>query len=57
MCVGSHFAMQEMKAIAAAVYTRFETRVVDDGGVEQGDGYTVGPKGGRLVLGFERVEG
>lgn len=47
--------MGEIKAIVAAVYARFETRVVDDGGVEQGDGYTVGPKGGRLVLGFERV--
>jgi len=56
MCVGSHFAMQEMKLIVAAVYTNFATRVVDDGGVEQGDGYTVGPRGGRLVLGFERVE-
>lgn len=48
--------MQEMKLIVAAVYTNFATRVVDDGGVEQGDGYTVGPRGGRLVLGFERVE-
>ncbi len=55
MCVGSHFAMQEMEAVAAAVYARFETWVVDDGGVGQGDGYTVGPRGGRLVLGFRRV--
>jgi len=80
MCVGSNFAMQEMKAIVAAVYSNFRTSALDDGGVEQGDGYTgelvylsfflvcveedelifgalAGPKGGKVVLGFERVRG
>lgn len=56
MCVGSHFAMQEMKLITAAVYTNFETAVVDDEGIEQVDAYTAGPKAGRLILGFRRVE-
>lgn len=43
-----------MKVVTAAVYSRFRAYVVGDEGVEQGDGYTVGPKG-RVVLGFENV--
>ncbi|KAL8703388.1 MAG: hypothetical protein Q9201_003417, partial [Fulgogasparrea decipioides] len=55
MCVGSNFAMQEMKLIVAAVYSNFRTRIVDDGGIEQMDAYTAGPRGNKLVLAFERV--
>ncbi|KAL9036907.1 MAG: hypothetical protein Q9214_005932 [Letrouitia sp. 1 TL-2023] len=55
MCVGSNFAMQTMKFIVASVYSNFRTRIVDDGGIEQMDAYTAGPKGKRLVLAFERV--
>ena len=57
MCIGSNFAMQEMKLIVAAVYSNFRTRmIVDDGGrIEQVDAYTAGPRGNRLVLAFERV--
>ncbi len=57
MCVGSHFAMQEMKLIVAAVYTNFETVVVDDVGIGQVDAYTAGPRAERLILRFKRVEG
>ena len=44
-----------MKVVVAAIYTNYRTSVVDDEGIEQGDGYTVGPRSGRLVLRFERV--
>ncbi|KAI4200576.1 MAG: hypothetical protein LQ350_003823 [Teloschistes chrysophthalmus] len=55
MCVGSNFAMQEIKLTVAVVYSNFRTRIVDDGGIEQLDAYTAGPSGKRLVLAFERV--
>ncbi|OHF00242.1 cytochrome P450 [Colletotrichum orchidophilum] len=45
MCVGSNFAMNEMKLIAAAIWTNFTTHVVDDAGIEQDDTYTARPIG------------
>ncbi|KAF4781047.1 cytochrome P450 [Colletotrichum scovillei] len=56
MCVGSNFAMNEMKLIAAAIWTNFTTHVVDDTGIEQDDTYTARPVGERLILRFEHVE-
>ncbi|KAI9729644.1 MAG: hypothetical protein M1818_008447 [Claussenomyces sp. TS43310] len=55
MCVGSNFAMHELKLVAAAIYTNFTTHVVDDEGIEQMDGYTCGPKSNKLSLRFEKV--
>ncbi|KAL9612972.1 MAG: hypothetical protein Q9167_002449 [Letrouitia subvulpina] len=55
MCVGSNFAMQEMKLIVASVYSNFRTSIVDDSGIEQMDAYTAAPRGKTLVLKFERV--
>ncbi|KAI4226001.1 MAG: hypothetical protein L6R36_003500 [Xanthoria steineri] len=55
MCVGSNFAMQELKYVTAAVYTNFTTTVVDDTGIEQEDGYTTGPRGNQLTLKFTRA--
>ena len=55
MCVGSNFAMQEMKLIIAAIYSNFSTGIVDCEGVEQIDAYTAGPRSNRLILGFEKV--
>ncbi|KAI9806083.1 MAG: hypothetical protein M1833_004490 [Piccolia ochrophora] len=55
MCVGSNFAMHELKSVAAAIYLNFMTSVVDDEGMEQSDAYTAPPKGKRLVLKFEKV--
>ncbi|KIH94192.1 unspecific monooxygenase [Sporothrix brasiliensis 5110] len=37
MCIGSHFAMQEIKAIIAAIYSRFKTLVVDDSSMDPDD--------------------
>ncbi|KAI9741288.1 MAG: hypothetical protein M1834_003005 [Cirrosporium novae-zelandiae] len=55
MCIGSNFAMNSMKHAIAAIYTNFTTSIIDDEGIEQEDGYTVGPRGNKLVLKFERV--
>jgi len=57
MCVGSHFAIHEIKLVVAAVWSNFETGIVDDEGIEQMDGYTCGPRSNRLVLSFKRVHG
>ncbi|CAN8097683.1 unnamed protein product [Discula destructiva] len=55
MCIGSNFAMHEMKLLAAAVYTNYMTHIVDDTGIEQGDGYTGRPAGEQLWVRFEKV--
>lgn len=45
----------EMKLIIAAVYSNYTTHILDDGGIEQGDGYTGRPASEQLWLRFERV--
>lgn len=45
-----------MKLTLAAIYSNFTSYVVDDGGIEQEDGYTCGPKGEKLILRFEKVK-
>ncbi|KAL8997328.1 MAG: hypothetical protein Q9169_003362 [Polycauliona sp. 2 TL-2023] len=55
MCVGKNFAMQELKYVTAAVYTNFTSTIIDDTGIEQEDGYTVGPKGYQLTVKFVRA--
>jgi cytochrome P450 len=57
MCVGSHFAMQEMKLLLAAIYTNYTTSIIDDTGIEMIDAYVSGPKGNQLTLRFERADG
>ncbi|KAG9238000.1 cytochrome P450 [Amylocarpus encephaloides] len=56
MCVGSNFAMHQIKLVVAALYTNFRTYIVDDEGIEQEDGYTCGPRGNKLILRFEKAE-
>ncbi|KAI4603981.1 hypothetical protein KJ359_000103 [Pestalotiopsis sp. 9143b] len=55
MCLGSNFAMYEMKLLVAAVYSNFATYIVNDDGIEPTDGYTAHPKSGQLWLRFERI--
>ena len=55
MCIGSHFAIQELKLLTAAVYRNFVTEVVDDEGMEQVDEYIARPKGEKLILRFRCV--
>ena len=45
----------EIKLVIAAVYSNFRTHIVNDDGIEQTDGYTVGPASNQLSLGFEKV--
>ncbi|KAJ8071021.1 hypothetical protein OCU04_001370 [Sclerotinia nivalis] len=54
-CFGRHFAIYTMKALIAAVYIEFETRVVDGSGMEQSDGFIAGPVGEKVLLRFHRV--
>ncbi|MCJ1463231.1 hypothetical protein MMC07_001836 [Pseudocyphellaria aurata] len=54
MCIGSNFAMQQMKFIIAAVYTNYTTHIIDDAAIEQQDAYTALPRG-NLLLRFQRV--
>ncbi|PBP27886.1 cytochrome P450 family protein [Diplocarpon rosae] len=56
MCVGSNFAVHEIKLVLAAVYSNFRTHIVNDEGIEQEDGYTCGPRSNKLILRFERIE-
>lgn len=44
-----------MKLITAAVYSNYTTQIVDDTGIEQGDGYTGRPASEQLWLRFERA--
>lgn len=55
MCIGSHFAVVALKLCAAALYTGYETVVVDDAGIEQEDAFLAGPRGEKLVLGIRAV--
>ncbi|EEP81715.1 conserved hypothetical protein [Uncinocarpus reesii 1704] len=56
MCVGSNFALQEMKLVVAAIYSNYTTTIVDDDGIEAIDAYTVRPTSNRLVLEFHRAD-
>jgi unspecific monooxygenase len=44
-----------MKLILASIYANYATRIIDDEGIEQADGYSTGPKGNKLILQLERV--
>ncbi|KAF2178211.1 cytochrome P450 monooxygenase-like protein [Zopfia rhizophila CBS 207.26] len=55
MCVGSHLAVYQMKYIVAALYSNFETHIIDDTGIEQSDAYTAPPKSGKLMIRLEHV--
>jgi cytochrome P450 len=56
MCLGSNFALQEIKLVMAAVYTNYTTTVVDDEGIEQDLADFISlPKGRKLVLRFSPI--
>ncbi|KAL2848030.1 cytochrome P450 [Aspergillus pseudodeflectus] len=56
MCLGSNFALQEIKLVMAAVYTNYTTSIVDDEGIEQDfEEFISLPKGRKLVLKFHHV--
>ncbi|KAL9113228.1 MAG: hypothetical protein Q9227_002563 [Pyrenula ochraceoflavens] len=55
MCIGSNLAMQEMKLWLAALYSNYETELVDDEGIEAIDAYTTKPKSNKLILKFRHI--
>ncbi|KAI9039778.1 cytochrome P450 [Aspergillus affinis] len=57
MCLGSNFALQEIKMVMAAVYTNYTTEIVDDEGIEQDLAFISLPVGRKLMLKFTPVEG
>ncbi|KAI2080315.1 hypothetical protein LOZ36_006538 [Ophidiomyces ophidiicola] len=52
MCLGSNLALQELKLVAAAIYSNFTTFIVDAEGIEQADSFIGGPVSNKLILGF-----
>ncbi|KAL5342294.1 cytochrome P450 [Aspergillus crustosus] len=53
MCLGSNFALQEIKLVMAAVYTNYTTSIVDDEDIEQDLAEFISlPKGRKLMLKF-----
>ncbi|KAF5858429.1 hypothetical protein ETB97_004367 [Aspergillus alliaceus] len=56
MCLGSNFALQEIKLVMAAVYTNFTTSIIDDEGIEQDHAFISLPTGRKLMLKFTPVE-
>jgi hypothetical protein len=44
-----------IKSVVASIYTNYTTEIIDDEGMEQVDGYAVGPKGDKLILQFKRA--
>lgn len=59
MCIGSHFAVYSVKNAVAAVYTGFESVLVDEDGLREGmvqdEGYMAGPKAQEVMIKFWRV--
>ncbi|KAL4875372.1 cytochrome P450 [Aspergillus karnatakaensis] len=56
MCLGSNFALQEIKLVMAAVYTNYTTSIVDDEDIEQDLADFISlPKGRKLMLRFSPV--
>lgn len=45
----------EMKLMVAAVYSNYQTSIVDDTGIEAIDAYATRPRSNRLSLRFERA--
>ncbi|KOS48290.1 hypothetical protein ACN38_g683 [Penicillium nordicum] len=56
MCLGSNFALQEIKLVMAAVYSNYTTSIVDDEGIEQDYAFISLPRGRKLMLKFTPVE-
>jgi unspecific monooxygenase len=45
-----------MLVLLAAVYTNYSSHIVDAEGIEPVDEFIAGPRGGKLILRFEKVE-
>ncbi|KGO40579.1 Cytochrome P450 [Penicillium expansum] len=56
MCLGSNFALQEIKLVMAAVYSNYTTVIVDDEGIEQDYAFISLPRGRKLMLRFVPID-
>lgn len=56
MCLGSNFALQEIKLVIAVVYTNYTTSILDDEGIEQDHAFISLPKGRKLMLKLSQVK-
>ncbi|KAJ5826557.1 hypothetical protein N7447_003320 [Penicillium robsamsonii] len=56
MCLGSNFALQEIKLVMAAVYSNYTTSIVDDEGIEQDYAFIALPRGRKLMLRFIPID-
>ena len=45
-----------VKLAMVAIYTNFDTYIVDDTGIEQVDAFLAGPASDRLILSFKAVD-
>ena len=55
MCVGSNFAMMNLKVVVAGLYSGWRTYMVDDEGIEQVQAYVCLPRGRGLVIRVEEA--
>ncbi|KAJ5787564.1 hypothetical protein N7457_002554 [Penicillium paradoxum] len=55
MCLGSNFALQEMKLVMAAVYSNYTTSIIDDEDIEPDLAFISLPRGRKLMLKFTPV--
>ncbi|KAJ5493609.1 hypothetical protein N7463_009696 [Penicillium fimorum] len=56
MCLGSNFALQEIKLVMAAVYSNYTTSIVDDEGIDQDYAFIALPRGRKLMLRFIPID-
>lgn len=54
-CLGNHFAIHDIKIVAAYVYAHFSTGLVECGDMGQTDGYIGAPRGGRVMVKLEKA--
>ncbi|KAI9807063.1 MAG: hypothetical protein M1825_005780 [Sarcosagium campestre] len=55
MCIGSNFAIHEIKIVAAALYSNYHTSIVDAPDMRPSDAYSGNPSGGKLLINVQRV--
>jgi hypothetical protein len=54
--VCANYLCVEMLVMLAAVYTNYSSHIVDAEGIEPVDEFIAGPRAGKLILRFEKVE-
>ncbi|CAG8955887.1 hypothetical protein HYFRA_00008737, partial [Hymenoscyphus fraxineus] len=55
MCIGSNLALLGIKSVLKVIYSKYQTTIVDDSGIEQLDAVIAAPKGDKLLLKFAKV--